>query len=624
MRLLHTVNAIFIATTAALGQTPASAPSPDDHTLLLMHFDGSADADLAKGSPKFQVTGATFVAEGKWGGAISLQDAQSLSIPSEANLNMTAGTLSLWVKPSWTAPTERSHTLLSMGLDGDPAGYFALSQGWWESGGGGGRMYFIYDNQSYMHASSDVFMAQGAHLNHWHHIVLTWAEGSPGHNALYVDGRPAAKTVRDCPGVRRPRTPLVIGSDSASGLANGRWANALVDELVVYDRAMGEAEVLALFKSQEPQWEQILAREWAWLTDVLSGPQPTFARDGQGRVLESRAILDEGSGWIGKEQTDERVEKMRRAGFNVYIPCVWHGRGTWWPSTLEPPQKELTEKLNAESDDPLAHLIARCHEAGIEVHPWFCVSKRERDLHPEFTEETTPKGFFDVRRPEFRDFIVDLMLDVIRRYEVDGINLDYIRSGGVCTGPKCREEYRARFGTELLEDLKLKEANGFPCSRVVQWQDDAIADIVRRVAEEGRRIRPGLILSVDGHIQPPTTGPSTDGRNEKPWIEAGWVDVVYNMDYGRTLSFARIDAVRASVGKPHAVVDLPGNYETDDAGKVMPRDGKLVADQIAFCQRKWPGNGVGLYLYSMLDDGQIERLRAGPFREDAIPHWVRQ
>ena len=71
------------------------------------------------------------------------------------------------------------------------------------------------------------------------------------------------------------------------------------------------------------------------------------------------------------------------------------------------------------------------------------------------------------------------------------------------------------------------------------------------------------------------------------------------------------------------IVDLPGNYERTEEGKVVPREGKLVADLIGYCQREWPGNGVGLYLYSMLSDEQIEALRTGPFEEEAVPKWVR-
>ncbi len=56
---------------------------------------------------------------------------------------------------------------------------------------------------------------------------------------------------------------------------------------------------------------------------------------------------------------------------------------------------------------------------------------------------------------------------------------------------------------------------------------------------------------------------------------------------------------------------------------MVPREGPLVADLISFCQRKYPGNGVALYWIGSLDQAQTEALRAGPFREAALPHWIR-
>jgi len=37
----------------------------------------------------------------------------------------------------------------------------------------------------------------------------------------------------------------------------------------------------------------------------------------------------------------------------------------------------------------------------------------------------------------------------------------------------------------------------------VQWQDEAIAEVVRRPATEGRKLKPGFVLSADVHIAPP-------------------------------------------------------------------------------------------------------------------------
>lgn len=611
---------MLVAVSAALAQS-AAPPAATDETTLLARFDAHLDAEHAVGSPAVESSGATLVDGGKWGSALSIAPDGFVSFDPAGNLDMAAGTLMFWLKPNWSTPTKTSHALLSMGLDGDPAGYMVLSQGWWESGGGGERMYFVYDNQSFMHTSTAAMMSMGEHLNDWHQIALTWAEGAPGHNAIYIDGQLVSKTVRSCPSVRRPKTRLFIGSDRGTDMGAMRAAAALFDELVVLNRALSEREVAAAYRAQESDWEAVEARRWEWLTSVLQGPEPTFERDEQGMIKESRAMLDEGGGWVNSEYVDELVEKLSRAGFNVYIPCVWHGRGTRWPSALDAPEPGLTEVFAAQGHDPLAYLIERCHEKGIEVHPWFCVVKRERDLHPEFVEETTPAGFYDVHRPEFRDFIVGLMLDVVTRHDVDGINLDYIRSGGLCRGEKCLAEYRQRFGSELADDVQAVQKPGWANANVLAWQDEAIADIVKRVAEQGRALKPGLVISVDGHVKPPGAAPDASGRNETMWVDAGWVDVAYNMDYGRVLTFAALDAVRGASNRPQAYVCLPGNYERGDDGKVLPREGQLVADQIAFCQRKWPGNGVGLYLYSMLSEAQIDALRAGPFREDAVPAW---
>lgn len=610
-------------TTAGAFAAPGAAPAADERTLFLAHFDGAMDADAAKGSPAVEVHGAERVPEGKWGGAVRLGEGQYLSIDPKGNLDTVAGTLMFWVKPDWKPADGRSHALLSMGLDGDPPGYFVLSQGWWEQSGGAGRMYFVCDNQAFLHTSTPQLLALGERLNDWHHVALTWQEGKPGHCALYIDGEPAARNTRDCEKLRRPRTRLLIGSDAAAGMGGDRPADALFDELVIYDRAFAPSEVARAFQSQEPRWAEIQAQRNAWLTDVLKGPAPTPKRDAQGRVLESRAMLDESWNWADPARADEIVSRLKRAGFNVYVPCVWHGRGAHWPTPLEPPAPGIDKLIASLPRDPLAYLIERCHAEGIQVHPWFCVVKRERDLHPELCEERTPKGFFDAHRPEFRDWILRLMLDVVRRYPVDGINLDYIRTGGLCTGPKCAQEYQAKFGTTLVEDRKPVGAKAEPNPRLVQWQDEAIADIVRRLAEEGRRIRPGLVVSADVHVGVPGQRPATDGRNVVPWIRNGWLDVAYDMDYGRVLGFARIDAARAACGRPAAIVDLLGNYEVDEGGRVVPREGKLLADLASFCQRRWPGNGVGVYLLSMLNDDQTAALRAGPFKEDAVPHWER-
>ncbi|HHW10137.1 MAG TPA: family 10 glycosylhydrolase [Firmicutes bacterium] len=632
------------------------APNPITPDLLFMaRFDESFSADYAKGDPEPVVNGAVLVGDGKLGGAVRLDKGAYLSYSPSGNINMAGGTLMFWLKPDWNPVASESHTLISMGLGGEgrlPA-YFVISQGWWETTGGAGRFYFVLDNQNRIHTSTKALLDMGGRIREWHHVAVTWSEGigvSPSFVNIYIDGEVAARTsipwTPTWEPVRRPTTNLIIGSDMASPLANGRWCDGLIDELYIYNRPLSAGEIAAIYKEQEADWQAAQEAKWAWLTSVLETQVPSAKRDDEGRLLENRALFDEGYSWTDPAQIPALVEKVKRAGFNVYVPCVWHGRGARWPSgssgsstagagtagtagtaagTMVEPT--LAMRYQALDVDPLAELIRQMHAAGIEVHPWFTVALGDAELYPQFADEGTPAGFFNVHNPAFRDFIVGLMLEVVAKYDVDGLNLDYVRTGGICTGQFCRDDYQAKFGRDLLGDLTAEAGQLKPAAhaagRVIQWQDDAVADIIRRTSEQARRLRPGIVISVDGSPRPAEEGPAIDGRNEKMWVEAGWVDVVYIMDYNQQPAYDKWDAVRAESSRPEAYVCLLGNYDRTEFGQAVSRSGKLVADLVAYAQRKWPGNGVGLYLYSLLNEEQIEALRSGPFKEEAVTHWER-
>ena len=40
-------------------------------------------------------------------------------------------------------------------------------------------------------------------------------------------------------------------------------------------------------------------------------------------MRESRAVLDEGLHWVGRNGAETVCRRIKSAGFNVFIPCVW-------------------------------------------------------------------------------------------------------------------------------------------------------------------------------------------------------------------------------------------------------------------------------------------------------------
>ncbi len=480
------------------------------------------------------------------------------------------GTLSFRVKPLWKE-TEESRPLLSMRWGDAKGGYMVVSQGWWEPAGTH-RLYFVFNNEEFAHCSAPIEIAR----EEWSEITVTWRGGPAGFCRLYVNGDRIAETRLSIAGDFSPRGPLFIGSDRGTSLAGGRRADAIYADLTARDDALSDGEIAYLFAKREGGEERAGKRKASWNRqllgqEVLSDPQ----RDARGIMRESRVIFDEDMEWAtSRGATDRIIATIKKAGFNVYIPCVWYGGNTLYPSALAPMAPALV-RARTRASDPLAYLIEQAHKNGIEVHPWFEVMRRDGGSFPEFAGQGVPAGAYNVHNPGFRSFIVELVTDVVRRYRVDGINLDYIRSMGNCTGASCRSDYRRFTGRDLPADIGASSSQKEAAISLREWNSRAVGEIVSAIAEKVRRLRPGLIISVDSSVDSDYF--LAQGNDAVEWANKGFVDVVFNMDYGRCPDWKAAANARQQFNDRKKMVMLLADYAVLDQG-VVPFDGRLLAD----------------------------------------------
>ncbi len=327
---------------------------------------------------------------------------------------------------------------------------------------------------------------------------------------------------------------------------------------------------------------------------------------------ESRTIHNEGFNWLDAREARRMISRIADAGFNVLVTCVWHGSGATWPSKAAP----LVESFPR--GDPFAQLLDLAHQRGIEVHAWFTVALRQREFLSQFTDTGAPSQKFEIHRPEFREFITRTIQEFLQRYPVQGLNLDYVRAGGISLSRYAMQDYEKRTGRTLLIDRTL--ATDAARFAVEQWQEAAITDVVRSASANARAARPGIVISADAA---PWYAPyRLEGQNSMRWADERLIDVLYSMNYQDVLDVAALGRIRSELKRPEALVPIVSNYvgSGERVASRPPRDLAMLLQQAREVSRD---NGVAVYLYNMLDDAQVRGLREGPFAQATTPAWVR-
>lgn len=140
-----------------------------------------------------------------------------------------------------------------------------------------------------------------------------------------------------------------------------------------------------------------------------------------------------------KKYIQEQFQKLQDAGCNAVIFQVRPTADAVYKSDLEPWSAWLTGKRGKAPSpewDPMEFAIEEAHKRGIEFHAWLNpyrvtssakevlpashMSKQEPHRFVKFNGQT----FFDPAYKENRDFICDVVRDIVKRYDVDAIHID--------------------------------------------------------------------------------------------------------------------------------------------------------------------------------------------------------
>jgi uncharacterized lipoprotein YddW (UPF0748 family) len=145
-----------------------------------------------------------------------------------------------------------------------------------------------------------------------------------------------------------------------------------------------------------------------------------------------------------KNELIQILDRLKSANFNTVIMQVRARGDLIYPSQHEPWATSLTGTLGRNPGyDPLKFAIEETHKRGMEFHAWWNVVKVKDDStlppqtnpphivlrHPEFVKYYRPNNewWIDMGKPEARNYLINVVMELVRNYDIDGIHFDYIR-----------------------------------------------------------------------------------------------------------------------------------------------------------------------------------------------------
>lgn len=244
-----------------------------------------------------------------------------------------------------------------------------------------------------------------------------------------------------------------------------------------------------------------------------------------------------------QEQLRRLIHSAHDHGLNCLIFQVRPAGDALYESALEPWSPYLSGLMSLPPSpkwDPLAFAIEECHKLGLELHAWFNPyralagdkhapsANHIRRQHPEWTLHYGRDWWMNPGIPQVRQRAVEVMMDVTRRYEVDGIHMDDYFYPYPAMGKDKKEIPFPDLGTYsryVAEGGKLEHR---------AWRRQNVDETVRMAYEGVKSIKRTIKFGISPFglwrpNHPEGTGGGLDpyeqlGADSRKWLQLGWVD----------------------------------------------------------------------------------------------------
>ena len=269
-----------------------------------------------------------------------------------------------------------------------------------------------------------------------------------------------------------------------------------------------------------------------------------YLRATPSRTREGRAFWNHSGTGAYPGDWDRTAKEVAAGGFNMVLPNMLWGGLAHYPSDLLPPSATVKEH-----GDQIARCVAAARKHGLEVHVWkvnYNLSTAPRDFvgklrqagRTQVSAVGKPSDWLCPSHPENLKLELESMLEVARKYDVDGLHFDYIRfpDGEHCYCAGCRERFEAESGKPVAQ-WPADCHRGPRRQEYRDWRCRQITRLVEAVHREAKKLKPAIKISAAVFGAYPACRDSV-GQDWVAWVKAGYLDFLCPMDYSESdLSF---------------------------------------------------------------------------------------
>ncbi len=357
------------------------------------------------------------------------------------------------------------------------------------------------------------------------------------------------------------------------------------------------------------------------IVQLVYGQTTTPKREFRGAWIATIGNID----WPSKQGLDATmqqqefialIDQMKDNGLNAAIVQIRPCADALYDSPFENWSKYLSGKQGVPPTpyyDPLEFMINECHKRCIEFHAWFnpyrALVDANKNLntathctntHPNWFLNYGGKKYFDPGLPEVREYFTNIVLDVVKRYDVDAIHFDdYF--------------YPYRIAKQEFPDFKSYAKYGSNFPNKDDWRRNNVNTLIESLSKKIKKEKPYVKFGISpfgvwrNSSKDPEGSVTNGGQTNYDdlfadillWLRKGWIDYAlpqlyweqghHAADYDELINWWSRHAYGKNMYVGHAL------YQIGTSTKACWRSLNEMNEQVALT-RTTPGiNGSSFY-----------------------------